>query len=267
MNLAKETATKSSRRSSGYLGHSSKALFFILAFAAWEAFVFLGKIPIYLVPAPSHIFQTFSTSYNNILGHTFFTLWETAIGFLAAVALGIILAIVVVHSKYLSQTLLPALVAFNAFPKVAMAPLIGIWFGIGLESKVVMALIIAFFPIVVNGVSGMSEIEPELLDLGRLGNASRWQIFRKIRLPHSLPALFDAFKVSITLATIGAIIGEFVGGNEGLGYLILLATGALNTPLVFASIILTGAVAVLLYFVVVVMERILLGWRPSGRKR
>jgi NitT/TauT family transport system permease protein len=164
----------------------------------------------------------------------------------------------------LRDIVMPLLLVAQLVPKVAIAPLLLIWFGYGLFPKVLVAFLVAFFPIVVNGASGLASVQPELLDLGHSLQASRWQTFWKFRIPSALPELFSGMKVAVTLAIIGAIIGEFVGGNRGLGYLIIVANQELDTPLAFAAIFLLSAAGIALYAIVEMFERMLIPWHAPS---
>jgi NitT/TauT family transport system permease protein len=158
---------------------------------------------------------------------------------------------------------MPLLLIAQLVPKVAIAPILLIWFGYGLLPKVLIAFLVAFFPIVVNVATGLAAVERELLDLGRSLEATRWQIFRKFRMPTALPELFSGMKIAITLAVIGAVIGEFVGGNSGLGYLILVANQDLDTPLAFAALLILSVAGILLYAAIELAERLLIPWSAS----
>jgi NitT/TauT family transport system permease protein len=176
------------------------------------------------------------------------------------VVFGIVAAAVIVVIPKLRDILMPLLLVAQLVPKVAIAPLLLIWFGYGLIPNVVVAFVVAFFPIVVNGASGLAAVQPELLDLGRSLQASRWQTFWKFRIPTALPEVFSGMKIAVTLAIIGAIIGEFVGGNRGLGYLIIVANQELDTPLAFAAIFLLSVMGIILYGLVETLERVLIPW-------
>jgi NitT/TauT family transport system permease protein len=243
-----------------------RVLFFVVLVVAWEAVVRLSGIRSYLLPAPSGVWDALVVAAPHLWRHTFLTVAEALAGFALAAAVGVLMAMLIVYSAYLRSVLLPSLVAFNAAPKVALAPLMVIWLGLGIESKVAMAFLLSFFPIVVNSATGMAEVEPELINLFRLMHASELQTFLQVRLPHSLPALFDGLKIALPIALIGAVVGEFVGAREGLGYLILLAGGNMNTEMVFASVIVIAVISIVLFEVLVAVERALLKWRPSARK-
>jgi NitT/TauT family transport system permease protein len=159
------------------------------------------------------------------------------------------------------------LAAFNSIPKIAIAPLIVMWFGLDTEPKVVLAFLLALFPIFVNSVTGLGEIEPDMLDLSRLLGGNAWRIFVKVRLWHAAPHIADALKVAFPMALVGSVVGEFIGGNTGAGYLVLSGQMTLDTPLVFAALLSITALAVAGIGAVGVFERIFLSWRPSMRSR
>lgn len=241
------------------------SLTLIALVAAWELLCRALNIPVFLIPAPSQVAWRLYEKRDLYLIHTWTTLYETTAGFLLAVVFGILCAAIIVVIPKLRDIVMPLLLVAQLVPKVAIAPLLLIWFGYGLFPKVLVAFLVAFFPIVVNGASGLASVQPELLDLGHSLQASRWQTFWKFRIPSALPELFSGMKVAVTLAIIGAIIGEFVGGNRGLGYLIIVANQELDTPLAFAAIFLLSAVGIALYAIVEMLERMLIPWHaPSA---
>jgi NitT/TauT family transport system permease protein len=241
------------------------SLTLIALVAAWELLCRALNIPVFLIPAPSHVAWRLYEKRDLYLIHTWTTLYETTAGFLLAVVFGILCAAIIVVIPKLRDIVMPLLLVAQLIPKVAIAPLLLIWFGYGLFPKVLVAFLVAFFPIVVNGASGLASVQPELLDLGHSLQASRWQTFWKFRIPSALPELFSGMKVAVTLAIIGAIIGEFVGGNRGLGYLIIVANQELDTPLAFAAIFLLSAAGIALYAIVEMLERMLIPWHaPSA---
>jgi NitT/TauT family transport system permease protein len=186
-------------------------------------------------------------------------------GFAIAAVVGVAIAILIVYLPLLRGIVMPYLVAFNAVPKVAFAPLLIIWLGLGIQSKIALSFLIAFFPIVVNTAAGMYEIEPNLINLTRLMKAKKRQQFVKIRIPHSLPGMFDGFKIALPIAIIGAIVGEFVASRDGLGHLIVAAGVQLNTELVFAAILVIAVGSMILYGLLAWVEARVLRWRPSAR--
>ena len=214
---------------------------------AWEVACHAFQVPSYLVPAPSAIASKLYEKRDLYLGHTWITLYETLAGFVLAVVIGVMAAALIVVIPAVRDVIMPLLLIAQLVPKVAIAPILLIWFGYGLLPKIIIAFLVAFFPIVVNVASGLAAVERELLDLGRSLEATRWQIFWKFRMPTALPELFSGMKIAITLAVIGAVIGEFVGGNRGLGYLILVANQDLDTPLAFAALLVLSVAGILLY--------------------
>jgi NitT/TauT family transport system permease protein len=226
----------------------------------WEVLCDVLKVRPFLVPAPSQVALRLYEKRALYVTHTWVTFYETTAGFLLAVVFGIVAAAVIVVIPKLRDVVMPLLLIAQIVPKVAIAPLLLIWFGYGLMPKVMVAFLVAFFPIVVNGASGLASVQPELLDLGQSLLASRWQTFWKFRIPTALPELFSGMKIAVTLAIIGAIIGEFVGGNQGLGYLIIVANQELDTALAFASIFLLSVLGIVLYGLVELFERLLIPW-------
>ena len=183
------------------------AAFFLALLVAWEVAVRLFRIPDWLVPSPSQIAVVIVEKHWIVLGHTLVTFEEAAIGFLIAVVVGVVVAIGIVYFPILRDTLYPVIIMLNSFPKIAVAPLFVIWIGVGIESKIANAFLLALFPIVINAILGLTDMDPELLELVRAMSRSRSVLFWKIRLPHSLPYLFAGCKIAVSLAVIGAIVG------------------------------------------------------------
>jgi NitT/TauT family transport system permease protein len=235
-------------------------VFYVAAFLLWEGLIRLLHVPDWLLPAPSQILDVIADKNSVVLSHTFVTLEETLLGFVLALALGVICAIGIVHFALLRDTLYPSLIMFNSFPKVAIAPLFVVWIGVGIESKIANAFLTALFPIVLNTIMGLTDMDPELLELVRSMSKSRWVLFWKIRLPHSLPYLFAGCKIAIPLAVIGSIVGEFISGRSGLGYLVLSANNYFNTPLAFTALLYLVLMSLALYGMVIVAEKLLVPW-------
>ena len=235
-------------------------VFYGTGFVLWEAMVRLLHVPEWLVPAPSQIFEVIADKNSVMLFHTLVTLGETLFGFILALGVGIVCAIGIVHFALLRDTLYPTLIMFNSFPKIAIAPLFVVWIGVGIESKIANAFLTALFPIVLNTILGLTDMDPELLELVRSMSRSRWVLFWKIRLPHSLPYLFAGCKIAIPLAVIGAIVGEFISGRSGLGYLVLSANNYFNTPMAFTALLYLVLMSLALYAVVILAEKLSLPW-------
>ena len=237
---------------------------YLAALFLWEGLVKLLHVPIWLVPAPSHILDVIAEKNSVMIFHMLVTLEETLLGFILALGLGIICAIGIVHFPILRDTLYPTLIMFNSFPKIAIAPLFVVWIGVGIESKIANAFLVALFPIVINTIMGLTDMDPELLELVRSMSKSRRVLFWKIRLPHSLPYLFAGCKIAISFAVIGAIVGEFISGRSGLGYLVLSANNYFNTPLAFTALLYLVLMSLALYGMVILAERLVLPWYRGG---
>lgn len=226
----------------------------------WEWACNLFSIPSFLLPSPSSIVSRMIEKPMLFWVHGWYTLYETFAGFAIAVLVGLIAAALIVVIPSIRDVLMPILLIAQLVPKVAIAPILLVWFGYGVAPKIVIAFLVAFFPIVVNTANGLMTVERELLDLGRSLEASRWQIFWKFRMPAAIPELFSGMKIAITLAVIGAIIGEFVGGDRGLGYLIIIANQELDTPLAFAALVVISLGGIALYAGVELVERLFIPW-------
>ena len=226
----------------------------------WEFSVRLLSVSEFLLPAPTVIFLTIVEKFFPLMQNCLVTFRETIYGFLMGLVLGVISAIMIVYSRLLQNLLYPLILVAQIVPKVAIAPLLLIWVGYGEMSKVLIAFLVSWFPIIVTTVQGMRMVQPEMLDLVRSLQASSWQIFAKVRLPNALPHFFGGLKIAITLAVIGAIIGEFVGGNTGLGYLVMVANYEVNTPFMFAALVVLSVLGLVLYGVLVLLEMWLIPW-------
>lgn len=238
----------------------------LLSLAVWEAVARAGRLPEYVLPTVEAVAARMVTSAGLLATQGAWTLLEIVVGFLISAAVAIPLGMLIVASRPLERTLYPPIVALNSLPKVAMAPLFVVWFGFGLVPKVGMTLMIAFFPILVNTIVGLRGVDPDMLQLARSMNASPLRRFLKVRLPHALPSIFAGLKVATGLAVIGALIAEFIGSDRGWGYLLVQASGQLDTPLIFAILVLLSVLAVLLYNVVAGIERLAIPWHVSQRR-
>ena len=253
-------------RTNPTIGRALKISASLLGFLLlWELCCWVFQIPEFLLPSPSTTIRTVFERWDLFVKHSLVTFYETTIGFLMAVAFGVFIAAVIVVIPVLADIVMPLLLISQLVPKVAIAPILLIWFGYGLFPKIFIAFLIAFFPIVVNTASGLASVERPMLDLARSLEATRWQIFIKFRVPVALPEMFSGMKIAITLAVIGAIIGEFVGGSAGLGYLILIANSELDTPLAFAALLLLSVGGIALYMGVELLERLVIPWNRSAQ--
>lgn len=232
----------------------------------WALLVRLGGYPAYILPSPQRVAQKFITllADGSLLYHTSLTLMEVLAGLALGMAVAVILGYIIARSIILDRVLSPYLVALQAVPIIAVAPLLIIWFGFGVTSKVLVCALTVFFPVLMSTVVGLRTVEPDLVALMRSLQANRWQTFTMLEAPAALPFLLTGLKVGVTLAVIGAVVGEFVGADRGLGYLINLGRNLLDTPLMFVGIITLVGLTLLLYGLASLLEQRLLRWRPSG---
>ena len=244
-----------------FFGAPLAALFGLVAL--WQLVVTVFPIPAFILPGPVAVWNTAAAFGANWLPHAVATISIALAGFAVAIVVGVLLAVIIVHSRTLGALLTPAIVILQIVPKIAFAPLFLVWFGLGPAPIVVVTFLVSFFPMVVNATVGLSDIERDLLDLTRVLRLSWWKVLWSIRFPSALPHLFSGLKVASTLAVIGAIIGEFVGSNRGLGYLILIANNNLNTPLALAAIAIVSLFGLVLYAGIVLLEMVSLPWKPA----
>ena len=230
----------------------------------WEVVTVVFSVPRYLVPSPLRVAKEIIDQASLLTVHGLITLYEILLGFVVSVIVAVPLAVAMTYSRTIERTLYPLLVGSQTIPKVALAPLFMVWLGFGLAPKILMTFMIAFFPIVIGAVIGLVTIEPELIYVARSMGASDWQLFWKVRLPYALPSLFGGLKVAITLAVVGAIVAEFVGADRGLGYLIQVANGHLDTPLLVAAVVVISAIGIALYLLVEQFEVLLRRRRTRG---
>jgi NitT/TauT family transport system permease protein len=231
----------------------------------WQIAVTTLGIPKYLIPAPSAVVSELVGDWSRLLREGVVTTYAALGGFLLSIVIGIPLAIAIAYSPTVEAFLYPILVFSQSVPKIAIAPLFVVWFGFGAIPKVISAFLLGFFPVVVATVTGFKSVESEMLDLARAMRATRLQVFRKISFPHSMPYIFSGLKVSVTLAVVGAVVGEFVGSNSGLGYLLQMANGNFDLPLMFAGLVVLALIGVLLFILVEVAERMCVPWHISQR--
>ena len=241
-------SSKLGRYAFGVLAHAALIL-------AWYLFVRLGEVPRFVMPSPGATLDALLKPNYNWWGNIAVTGTEIFAGYFLAVVIGIALALVFTWSRTLEAFFMPLLVSLNMIPKVALGPLIIVWFKYGVFPNSLMAFSICVFPILLTTARGLREIEPELLDLVRSLKGSRWQLFTKIQLPGAMPYIFSGMKVAAILAVAGAIVGEFLGSDRGLGYLMLQVQVTLDTAAMFMAVLLITALGMLLYGIVLVFER------------
>jgi NitT/TauT family transport system permease protein len=233
-------------------------------FVLWQLFVEVFNIESFVLPAPSEIFAAGLHWYGPILHSAGYTFMTTAVGFTFAVVFGLVGGVVIGSSRLVYDGFYPTLIGFNTIPKVAVVPILIIWFGVGAMPAIITAFFLAFFPILVNVATGIATLEPELNDVLRALGASRWQIIMKVGLPRSMPYFFASLKVAITVAFIGSIVAETVGSNNGIGHFILVASSRFQIPLAFAALLVTGAMGIMMYALAGIVERRMTGWATRG---
>lgn len=231
----------------------------------WELAVRLFDVPKFVLPAPTDIVASLWKWAPVIASHAGQTLYTTLVGFALAVAGGLALGIAVGWSRILYRSLYPVLIAFNSVPKVALVPILVIWFGIGTVPAIITAFMLSFFPIVVNVAAGLATVEPEMEDVLRSLGASRRDVLVKVGLPRSAPYFFASLKVAITLALVGSVISETIASNSGIGYLMLNASSRFDVPLVFAGLVVVAVMGVMIYEIFARIERRTTSWATRGQ--
>lgn len=239
---------------------------FVALLLAWEAAVRLGGVPAFVLPAPSAIAAKFVADVGLLAGHTLVTVQEILVGYAVAVASGLLLAVLIVRFRTVERVVYPYIVASQTVPKIAIAPLLIIWMGAGLLPKILIVAVTAFFPVTVNAVAGLRAAEENYVHLLRSVAATEAQVFLHLRVPYALPYIFAGLKLATTLSVLGAIVAEFMGASEGLGYLILSSTFNFEVARVFVSLIVLVAIGVLFFGLVSFLER-RLSWKQETASR
>ena len=229
-------------------------------FIVWEAACRFFNIPVFFLPPPSLVFKAVIDYWPALYKHSLFTLSSTLVGFAMAVGFGLALGLAVGWSRAVYAGVYPLMIGFNAIPKVAVVPILVLWFGIGFIPAVLTAFLISFFPIVVNVATGLATIEPELEDVLKALGASKLDIMRKVGIPRALPYFFGSLKVAITLAFVGAVISESVASNVGIGNLMLQAQAQFQVPLIFAGLLALAVEGIVMYALMAMLEARMTGW-------
>ncbi len=243
------------------------ALIIAGALGAWEASVRLANVADWMLPPPSAIFAELYQSRALLWTHTLVTLQEVLIGFAVALTLGVSLALGIAFSRLVQRSVYPFVIASQTVPVIAIAPLLLIWVGYGMTPKVIVVALICFFPIVVNMVDGLKSVDADMVKMMKTFGASRWQIFSKLQVPSSLPFLFSGVKIAVAVSVIGAVIGEWVGASQGLGYLMTRSIPQFQTERVFAAIFILAVMGVMLFVIAAVVERVSLPWYHAEKQR
>lgn len=242
-----------------------QAVFLAAVIVSWQLISVILEVPEYLFPSPYDIILAFQKYSHILFNNALLTLLEAFIGFFIAFVIGSLLALAIVKSRFLDRTVYPFIVLTQTTPKLAIAPLFIIWFGFALVSKVVVAALVAFFPIVINTVKGLKSVDRELVELFRSYGASKFDTLIRLQIPASLPHVFSGLQLAATMSVLGAVIGEFVGADKGLGYIILQSNVNLETSLMFATLLVLAAIGFFFYSAIGLIEKRLLFWHDSQK--
>jgi NitT/TauT family transport system permease protein len=248
--------------SSSLINRAATPLIYLVLLAGWELLADTLKVPTWILPAPSAIFAAAIKWAPELVHNSWVTLRETVVGFLLAIVLSLPLAILISLNPLARKLLYPILLGLQSVPKVAVAPLVILWFGLSEWPKIIVVVLVCFFPILINMVAGLEAVPKTMLDLMRSLGASPHMVFRRLRVPVALPHFFTGCKVAVTFAVIGAVISEFVAAQDGLGYLILISTAQSQTSLAFAAIALLTILSIALFHGVEFIERRVVDWTP-----
>lgn len=239
---------------------------FVALFVVWELAVRLLGIKEYLLPPPSKVWVEFLKRYDTVMASAWVTTQEILAGYALAIAVSIPLALAISYSRFMETAVYPVIVFLQIVPKIAIAPLFIIWFGFGFTPKVLLVFLLSFFPIVVSSIVGFKSLDPDIMDFSRTTGAGGWRLFLKIRLPQALPHIFTGLKVGAALSATAAVVAEFVASDKGLGYLLLQYNGQLETPMVFAIVVLLSLIGLAVYYVVEIIERFAIPWHVSQQR-
>jgi NitT/TauT family transport system permease protein len=237
---------------------------FVALLVAWQLAVTVFGVREYLLPSPLVVLRALGGSEIPWIGHLWITTLEIVGAFVLAGAAGVTLGIAIAWSPLLAKALVPFLVFVNTLPKVAVAPLFLLWLGYGVIPNMLIGALIGFFPVVINTAVGLTQVDEEMLDLGRVFNAPKWRVFAKIRIPNAYPYILSALKVTATAAVVGAIVGEFVASQSGLGYVIITTQGSMNTPVAFAALVWISVIGLAVYGAVVLAARRIAPWAETS---
>ena len=257
--------SSSKQRFAGIANWVYPTVAFIVFLLLWQGIIVLTQVKRFVLPEPLQVIARGFAALDLLLANTPPTVGAIALGFAGAVITGVPLAVLMVASRPLEKSFYPLLVGSQGVPKVALAPVLVVWFGFGVLPKVIMAMLIAFFPIVINTAVGLRSIDPNYLHLARSMGAPAWRTYTRLLLPSALPQIFAGLKVAMALAIVGAIVGEMVGANSGLGYLLVVANGNMDMSLVFAILVWLVLVSLVLVGVIDIVERLTIPWSRNAR--
>lgn len=239
-------------------------LIFVGVGIAWQLVVSFMGVREYILPSPASVWHAMTDPTLRWGHHAMITTLEVLGGFVVAAVVGILLGTAIAWSDTASRALMPFLVFVNTLPKVAIAPLILLWFGYGIIPNMMIGAIIGFFSVVINTAAGLSQIDQDMIDLGRVFNAPKWRVFVKIRIPNAYPYILSALKITATSAVVGAILGEFVASQAGLGFVIITSQSSMNTPVAFAAVAFVSVIGLSVFGAVALLARVLAPWAVEG---
>lgn len=239
---------------------------FLLLLIVWELGVRMFGVKEYLLPPPSKVWTEFLKRYDTVMASAWVTTQEILAGFALAAVVSVPLALWIAYSRFMESAVYPAIVFLQIVPKIAIAPLFIIWFGFGFMPKLLLVFLLSFFPIVVASIVGFKSVDPDIMDFARTTGAGGWRLFAKIRLPQALPHIFTGLKVGAALSATAAVVAEFVASDKGLGYLLLQYNGQLETPMVFAIVVLLSLIGLAVYYAVELIERLTIPWHVSQQR-
>ncbi|MDR0576711.1 MAG: ABC transporter permease [Candidatus Accumulibacter sp.] len=241
--------------------------YFFVFLCLWQLAIVVFGVKEFVLPSPlrvmEHLFNLQKGQHYDWWKHIGATALEVIVSFLVTAALGIFIAILVTWSRVLAQIIMPIVTLFNSLPKVAVAPLFLLWFGYGLLPNILIAFLMAFFPVVINSIAGLKAVDDDLLDLVRYLHASKLNVFIKIRIPNALPYMFAGIKISATMCVVGAIVGEFLASEKGLGFQLRDAQAFIDTPTMFACLLLLSVIGLLFFSLIGFLERICMPWNAA----
>ena len=263
----KQTTTIAEKTFDAIKRNYQTPLVILMFFLAWQFAVVIFNVREFILPSPlsalEHLLLPQPDANYNWLVHLSATIYAVLASFVATSILGVAIAITMAWSRLINDMMLPLFIFINSLPIIAIAPIILLWFGYGILTNVLIAFLVSFFPVVINTATGLNEVDEELLELVGYLHASKWQVFTKIQFPNSLPYIFTGLKICSTMCVVGAIVGEFIASDRGLGYIIINSQFTMDTPPIFASLILVSLIGFVLYGLVSVFEKILMPWHRS----
>lgn len=264
LSVSTKDAAPARARSAGFL---LPVLSGIGGLLLWELAVYAFSLPSYLLPAPSEVAVVMMEKWSLLLEQLQYTAFAAVVGFFIALAISLALGALIAASPAVERVLYVWLVVFHAIPKVVVAPLLLVWIGFGLKSSIIFVVVFTFFPMLVNTVTGLRSADPDLLLVTRSMGGSMWQTLLAIRLPSAMPSIIAGIKISITLAPLGAVIGEFVASNKGLGHMLIQSVGSLEVPTAFAAVVVVSILGIVTWYLAEYLERVAIPWHASQRGR